>query len=114
MTAIEESKNVKIPLKDKDCPCDPTIYVVFSNGSYDYELLSSADNINGFDICYDSCISDDCGDNQCDVSLANVPLSNIYFSTMCALPGMCKRRMDISILLCKLDSFGVINRLGMK
>lgn len=101
ITAIEGSM-VKLPLKDEDCICDPTIYVVFSNGSYHFELLSSADKIDGFDICSDSCISNDCG-NQCDVSLGDAPLSNIYFSTMCALTEMCKRRLDISIILCELN-----------
>ena len=109
ITATEGSK-VKLSLKDKDCICDPTVYVVFSNGSYNFELLSSADKIDGFDISSDSCISNDCGGEQCDVSIANVPSSNVYFSTMCAVTETCKRRMDFSIILCELNCFvGIVS-----
>ena len=104
-----EGLRIKLPLKDKECMCDPTVYAVSSNGSYNFDLLSSADKINGFGICSDSCFPDDCGGNQCDVSIANVPSSNIYFSTMCTLREMCKKRMDISIILCELKSFRIID-----
>lgn len=100
ITALEGSK-VKLLLKINNCMCDQTIYFVYSNGYSNHSVLKSAGDIDGFDICNDSCITDGCDDKQCDISLANAPVSNIYFSTMCSIPGMCQRRMDISIIVCE-------------